>query len=57
MCIYYNRHKDEIKDGYLFTAKNNKNVAISPFVIKQYFDEIKKHNHLDKSIKQNKDIN
>lgn len=57
LCIYYNRHKDEIKDGYLFTAKNNKNVAISPFVIKQYFDEIKKHNHLDKSIKQNKDIN
>lgn len=50
LCIYYNRHKDEIKNSFLFPAKHNKNNATSPFNIKRYFDEVKKQNNLDKSI-------
>ena len=53
LCIYYNRHKDEIKDGYLFPRihKSKNNIQhISSFAIKQLFDTIKNNNNLDYSI-------
>lgn len=50
LCVYYNRYKDKLIDGYLFPGIKGNKPHISSNTIQEAFIKAKQNNNFDKSI-------